>query len=67
MKYPNRNKGKCKNQKILTNKKGYVTAKWCSKCYQYLDVDSFDWDESREGYLLSWCMECSRVNNPSNK
>ena len=61
LKYTNQNKGKCRNLKVLTNSKGYVTAKWCNKCYQYLDVDSFEWDDSREGYLVGWCKDCSKV------
>lgn len=55
------NKGKCRNIKVLTNSKGFVSAKWCNKCYEYLDVDSFDWDETRIGYLLGWCKKCNSL------
>ena len=53
MKYTNQNKGKCLNLKVLTDSKGYVTAKWCNKCYQYQDVNSFECDDNRESYLVS--------------
>ena len=52
------NKGKCLNVKVIRNNNGYVIGKWCSKCGKYIDVDSFDWDSSRKGYLLSWCKSC---------
>lgn len=67
MKYTNQNKGKCLNVKVLNNLKGYVVAKWCNKCYQYLDVDSFNWDSSRKGYLVGWCNDCNKIANQSNK
>jgi hypothetical protein len=55
------NKGKCLNFKVLTNSDGYVIAKWCNKCFEYLDINSFDWDETRIGYLLGWCNKCNSM------
>ena len=52
-------KSKCRNIKVLRDTNGYVIAKWCNRCYDYIDVESFDWDESREGYLYSWCKPCT--------
>lgn len=53
-------KRKCWNIKVIRNDKGLVDAKFCSKCFEYLDVESFEWDDSREGYLLSWCKVCNK-------
>lgn len=55
------NKGKCLNLKVLTNSHGCVIAKWCNKCYQYLDVESFNWDKTKEGYLFGWCKKCCEI------
>ena len=60
------NKGTCRNIKVQRNNKGFVTSKWCNRCYDYLNVESFDWDETREGYLQSWCRECTK-NTIGNK
>ena len=65
MKYTNQNKGKCLNLKVITDSNGYVVAKWCNKCYQYLDVDSFDWDNTNDGYLFGWCINCIKINSPN--
>ena len=53
------NKGKCRNIKVQRNSNGYVISKWCNRCYDYLNVDSFEWDTDRYGYLQSWCKECT--------
>ena len=52
-------KGRCRNIKVMRNDSGFAIAKWCNRCYDYLDINSFEWDDSREGYLLSWCKSCN--------
>jgi len=53
-------KSRCYNIKVIRNDNGFVIGKYCSRCCEYFDVNSFDWDGSRKGYLLSWCKDCSK-------
>lgn len=55
-------KRKCLNVKVINNNNGFVVAKWCNSCYEYLNVESFSWDESKKGYLLGWCDDCNKQN-----
>ncbi len=59
-------KRKCLNIKVINDNNGLVVGKWCNSCFEYLDVESFDWNVEKGWYLLGWCKECN-VKNVSNK
>ena len=52
-------KGKCFNVKVIRNSVGLVIGKYCGRCWEYFDVEDFDWNLDKKGYLLSWCKDCN--------
>ena len=45
-------KRKCLNVKVINDDNGFVVGKWCNSCFEYLDVESFDWNVEKDWYLL---------------